>query len=392
MFADLHHLSNHAAWRRQLELLLESAGEGIYGIDLRGRCIFINRAGAELLGYTPDEVLGRNMHYLIHHSHADTSLMPVHDCRIFKAFQQGQGVRVEDEVLWRRDGSSFPAEYASYPIRDGERVVGAVVTFTDITERKRTEAALHAARAELERRVAERTAELSAANGRLQQTHENLRRLSAHMNSVRESERSHIARDIHDDLGASLTAIQLELNFLRSRLKDEDSLRHHVDAALDIGRNAIDSVRRILNDLRPGVLDHLGLWAALECLMDETQARAGLVCGFSCPDEVERVRLGRDAEIAIYRIVQEVLTNAQRHAAAQRVMMTVQAEQRDLLIEVVDDGRGMILPTSPTSFGLLGMRERAHSIGGDLSIESAPGRGTRVGLRLAGALARGQPR
>lgn len=392
MFADLHHLSNHAAWRRQLELLLESAGEGIYGIDLRGRCIFINRAGAELLGYTPDEVLGRNMHYLIHHSHADARLMPVHDCRIFKAFQQGQGVRVEDEVLWRRDGSSFAAEYASYPIRDGERVVGAVVTFTDITERKRTEAALHAAQVQLERRVAERTAELSTANSQLQQTHENLRRLSAHMNSVRESERSHIARDIHDDLGASLTAIQLELNFLRSRLKEDDPLRHHVDAALDIGRNAIDSVRRILNDLRPGVLDHLGLWAALECLMDEMQARAGLTCSFACPDEVERVRLGRDAEIAIYRIVQEVLTNAQRHAAARRVTMTVRAEQRDLLIEVADDGRGMILPTSPTSFGLLGMRERAHSIGGDLAIESAPGRGTRVGLRLAGALARGQPR
>lgn len=392
MFADLHHLSHHAAWRRQLELLLESAGEGIYGIDLNGRCIFINGTGAEMLGYTPDEVLGRNMHYLIHHSHADCQHMPVHDCRIFRAFQQGEGVRVEDEVLWRRNGTSFPAEYASYPIRDGDRVLGAVVTFNDITARKRAEAALHAAHVELERRVAERTAELSAANRQLQQTHENLRRLSAHMNSVRESERAHIARDIHDDLGASLTAIQLELNYLRSRLGDNPALRANVDAALDIGRNAIDSVRRILNDLRPGVLDHLGLWAALECLMDEMQTRAALVCSFSCPDEVERVRLGRDAEIAIYRIVQEVLTNAQRHAAARRVTMGVRAEGRDLLIEVADDGRGMILPTTPTSFGLLGMRERAHSIGGELAFDSTPGRGTTVRLRLAGALARGQPR
>ncbi|MDX5363472.1 MAG: PAS domain S-box protein [Pseudazoarcus pumilus] len=392
MFADLHHLSHHAAWRRQLELLLESAGEGIYGIDLNGRCIFINGAGAELLGYTPDEVLGRNMHYLIHHSHADCQHMPVHDCRIFRAFQQGQGVRVEDEVLWRRDGSSFPAEYASYPIRDGDKVVGAVVTFNDITVRKRTEAALHAAQAELERRVAERTAELSAANRELKQTHENLRRLSAHMNSVRESERAHIARDIHDDLGASLTAIQLELNFLRSRLADNEALRANVDAALDIGKSAIDSVRRILNDLRPGVLDHLGLWAALECLMDEMQTRAALQCSFSCPAEVERVRLGRDAEIAIYRIVQELLTNVQRHAGAQRVGMTVRADGRDLIIEVADDGRGMSLPAAPTSFGLLGMRERAHSIGGALTFDSAPGRGTTVCLRLAGVLARGQAR
>lgn len=389
MFADLHHLSHHAAWRRQLELLLESAGEGIYGIDLRGRCIFINGAGAGMLGYSPDEVLGRNMHYLIHHSHADSALMPVHDCRIFKAFQQGRGCRVEDEVLWRRDGSSFAAEYASYPIRDGDKVVGAVVTFSDITERKATEAALHAAQAELERRVVERTAELSAANRELKQTHENLRRLSAHMNSVRESERAHIARDIHDDLGASLTAIQLELNWLHSRLASDEVVRPHVDAALEIGRTAIDSVRRILNDLRPGVLDHLGLWAALECLLEEIQVRSGLVCSMVCPDEIERCRLGRDAEIAIYRIVQEIVTNVQRHAGARRVDMVVRASGRDLVIEVADDGRGMKLPAQPTSFGLLGMRERAHAIGGVLSFDSVPGGGTTVRLALPGVLARG---
>jgi PAS domain S-box-containing protein len=99
MFANLHHLSHHAAWRRQLEMLLESAGEGIYGIDLAGRCIFINRVGAELLGYEPDEVLGRQMHYLIHHSHGNGARMPVEDCRIFKAFKEGCSCRVEDEVL-----------------------------------------------------------------------------------------------------------------------------------------------------------------------------------------------------------------------------------------------------------------------------------------------------
>ncbi len=387
MFADLHHLSHHAAWRRQLEMLLESAGEGIYGIDLAGRCIFINRAGAEMLGYTPDEVLGRNMHYLIHHSHPDCALMPVHDCRIFRAFREGAGCRVEDEVLWRRDGSAFPAEYASYPIRDGEKVVGAVVTFSDITERKRTEAALHAAHAELERRVAERTAELSGANQRLRVAHESLRRLSAHMNSVREEERAHIARDIHDDLGASLTAMQLELNWLRQRLADRPELVTHIDAALDIGTGAMGAVRRILNDLRPGVLDHLGLWAALECLLQEVEGRSGLRCAFVCPEEVERCRPGRDTEIAIYRIVQEVLTNVQRHAGASRVALVARALGRDLVIEVEDDGRGMLVPAQPTSFGLLGMHERARAIGGELTVTSVPGQGTAVSLRLPQALA-----
>ncbi len=387
MFGDLHHLSHHAAWRRQLEMLLESAGEGIYGIDLRGRCIFINRAGAEALGYTPDEVLGRNMHYLIHHSHADAELMPVHDCRIFRAFKEGRGCRVDDEVLWRRDGTSFAAEYASYPIREEGRVVGAVVTFNDITERKRTEAALQAAREDLERRVSERTAELSAANARLQQAGEALRRLSAHLNRVREEERAHIARDIHDDLGASLTAMQLELNWLRQRLGDDAKVCAHIDAALDIGQTAMGAMRRILNDLRPGVLDHLGLWAALECLLQETESRSGLLCLARIAPEVERCRLGREAEIAIYRIAQEVLTNVQRHADARRVDVDAHAQGRTLVIAIGDDGCGMGVPATPTSFGLLGMYERARALGGELHIDSRRGFGTTVILTLPEVLA-----
>ncbi len=387
MFGHLNHLSHHAAWRRQLEMLLESAGEGIYGIDLHGRCIFINRAGAELLGYEADEVLGRQMHYLIHHSHGNGARMPVEDCRIFKAFKDGCQCRVDDEVLWRRDGSAFPAEYASYPIRDGQLVVGAVVTFSDITERKRTEAALHAAHADLERRVAERTAELSAAHRELRQAHDALLRLSAHLSAVREAERAHIAREIHDDLGASLTAIQLELNWLRQRLSEQPLMCRHLDAALEIGGSAMTALRRILNDLRPGVLDHLGLWAALETLLEETEARAGLRCTFICPPEVERCRLGRDAEIAVFRIVQEVLTNIQRHAGAHRVSLVTSAHGRDLLIEVSDDGRGMLVAPRPMSFGLLGMHERARAIGGDLAIRSRLGEGTRVSLRLEAVLA-----
>jgi PAS domain S-box-containing protein len=380
MFADLHQLSHHAAWRRQLEMLIESAGEGIYGIDLNGRCIFINRTGAEMLGYNPDEVLGRNMHYLVHHSHANKDLMPLHDCRIFNAFREGTGCRVDDEVLWRRNGSSFPAEYASYPIRDDATVVGAVVTFNDITERKRTEQALQASHMELEQRVRERTAELTTAR-------DGLRRLSAHLNSVREEERAHISRDIHDDLGSSLTALQLDLNWLKQRLADEPALLAHVDRMLDVAGTAMGSVRRILNDLRPGVLDHSGLWAALEYLLQDTQSRTGLRCGYSCNGEAERCRLGRDAEIAIYRIVQEVLTNVQRHAQAVTVRLEACVEQGDLLLTVEDDGRGMQVPVQPTSFGLLGMRERALALGGKLDITSRAGAGTKVTLRLHGVTA-----
>ncbi|MCI1835091.1 PAS domain S-box protein [Achromobacter ruhlandii] len=375
MFADLKHLSHHAAWRRQLEMLLESAGEGIYGIDLRGRCIFINGAGAAMLGYTPDEVVGRNMHYLIHHSHADRSLMPVHDCRIFKAFRDGRGERVDDEVLWRRDGSCFDAQYASYPIRNDQEVVGAVVTFSDISARKRIERELQGTRAQLEARVQVRTAELSAA-------HESLRRLASHLSTLREQERAHIARNIHDDLGASFTALQLDLNWLRRQLAGEPPLQAHLDRMLEVTQTAMDATRRILNDLRPVVLDHLGLWAALETLLQDLQARSGLRCRYLCPPDTESRRLAPEAEIAVYRIVQELLTNVQRHARARSVSVSAVWGEEGLLLEVEDDGVGMRLPETRQTFGILGMRERARAIGGDLELDSAPGAGLCARLRL----------
>jgi len=117
--------STHAhalAWPDQLGLLLESTGEGIFGIDLDGLCVFINRAGAQMLGYDSAEVLGQNMHWLTHHSHADGSHYSDTDCPIFNAFRRGLSCRIDTEVFWRRDRSAFAVEYSSYPIMDGTTV------------------------------------------------------------------------------------------------------------------------------------------------------------------------------------------------------------------------------------------------------------------------------
>ncbi|MGE4262972.1 MAG: PAS domain S-box protein [Desulfovibrio sp.] len=120
-------------------LILESTGEPLYGIDTKGNCTFCNPACLRALGYASDkDVLGRNMHELIHHSHADGSAFDVLDCRIYQAFQQGEGTHADDELLWRADGTSFPAEYRSHPQRRDGEIVGAVVVFQDITERKRS--------------------------------------------------------------------------------------------------------------------------------------------------------------------------------------------------------------------------------------------------------------
>lgn len=127
---------------RYVRLLLESTDEGIYGINLQGECTIINKAGAAMFGYEPEELLGRNIHETVHYSRPDGSPYPVEDCPIIRAFQMGQGIRADNEVFWRKDGTPFPVEYSSHPIVEDGISKGAVVSFFDITERKRAEEAL----------------------------------------------------------------------------------------------------------------------------------------------------------------------------------------------------------------------------------------------------------
>lgn len=129
-----------AASERLATLLLQSAGEGLYAIDLQGRCTAANREAVRLLGYEREQdLLGRNMHALVHHTRPDGTPYPEEECRIFQAYREGRGVVVDDEVLFRRDGTSFPVEYRSFPIELDGRIDGSVMTFFDITERKAAE-------------------------------------------------------------------------------------------------------------------------------------------------------------------------------------------------------------------------------------------------------------
>ena len=150
---------------QQMQLILESTGQGIYGIDLQGNCAFINRATCEMIGYRPQELLGRNLHDLVHHHKPDGSPYPVDECPIYRAFRRGEGCRVDAEVMWRRDGTPIPVEYYSFPIIEDGKVTGAVVTVSDITERKAAEDLLHKRDEELRRAnfLAETALELTRA-------------------------------------------------------------------------------------------------------------------------------------------------------------------------------------------------------------------------------------
>lgn len=159
--------------RRQHQLILNSVGEGIYGLDTQGNTTFVNPAAASLIGWEPSDLIGKSMHDILHHSRPDGSFYPREQCHIYAAFKEGTVRRVDNEVFWRKDGSSFPVEYISTPIHnENGELVGSVVTFRDITQRKLSEYMLQQANEELEQRVTERTSELSKANVKLRQLNE----------------------------------------------------------------------------------------------------------------------------------------------------------------------------------------------------------------------------
>ncbi|GAC1602640.1 MAG: hypothetical protein NVS3B2_06450 [Ramlibacter sp.] len=330
-------------WQHQLGLLLESTGEGIFGVDLDGHCMFINRAGARMIGYEPSEVLGRNMHALTHHSHADGSAYPDTECPIFNAFRRGLPCRIDSEVFWRRDHAPFPVEYSSYPILDGQEVRGAVVTFVDITERQRARADLERTKAGLELRVAERTRELSAAL-------EQQRELAAYSETVREQERTRIAREVHDELGSLLVALKMDVNWLDKRLSEQpqraaqaaqemrDRMRSKCQNMSRLIESAVDNVGRIITDLRPSILDHQGLWAALEWQASEFVRSSELELLWEADGGLREIS-GPPA-MAVFRIFQEMLSNVGRHAAATRIAVRITASASQLAISVTDNGRG----------------------------------------------------
>jgi PAS domain S-box-containing protein len=353
--------------RDKLTLLLDSTGEGIYGIDLDGLCTFINRAGAAMLGYRVEQVLGKNMHDLVHHSHENGLHYPEEDCPILKAFRKGESCRVDQEVFWRADGSFFAAEYSSYQIIDAGAVRGAVITFSDISKRRLAEEQLQRAKAELELRVAERTRELSAA---LRQ----VRELSAHAHSVREDERTRIAREIHDELGSLLVALKLDVNWMSGRVADREPVARKCASMNRLIELAVDNVGRIITDLRPSILDHQGLIAALEWQVQEFSEATELPCEVEFDIAPEAFVPQGTLATAAFRIFQEMLSNVAQHSQASEVKIAVRLSPSHLQMEVEDNGIGASTAAlaSPTSYGVMGMRERALHFGGALSIMSAP--------------------
>jgi signal transduction histidine kinase len=268
----------------------------------------------------------------------------------------------------------------------------------EVQAREQAESALHQANADLDRRVQERTAELTAANQRLhdalaaqaavaaqnehifealRQSHERLQTLSQRLVAVQEAERRHIARELHDEIGQALTGLRLTLELV-SRLPADDRAAR-VAEAHEAVQELIGRVRSLSLDLRPAMLDDMGLLPALLWHFRRYTEQTGIAV--DCKHRGLDGRLPVEVETVAYRVVQEALTNVARHAGVGTVDVRLLATREQISVRVADTGRGFDLaaaPDSPRSSGLLGMQERVSLIGGSLSITSSIGTGTQV--------------
>lgn len=246
----------------------------------------------------------------------------------------------------------------------------------EIIERKQAGKELREHRQHLEELVEVRAGELKESNSQLQQ-------LANHLQIVREDERARIARDVHDELGQVLTVLNIDVHWISKRVSEgQPELAAKVRTMSSVITAAIGSVQRITSELRPAVLDELGLGAAVHWCMEEFEKRTGVNSRFSV--ELNGVKLDSDRAMAVFRILQEALTNVTRHSHATQVITDLSIENNTLTMAVEDNGTGIDAKNivAKNSFGLMGMRERALAFGGEVTIKGSAGEGTTILLRL----------
>ena len=268
-----------------------------------------------------------------------------------------------DEYRFRRtDGSYANVLDRGYIVHDADgkaaRMIGAMM---DITDRKQTEQ-------------------------RLRDSREQARALTGHLERIREEERTRIAREIHDELGQALTGLKMDLSWFAARLPNQPALADKSAAMLKLIDSTVHAVRRLSTELRPAILDNLGLIPAIEWLAQEFQKRTGVTCEFTSDNE--DLTLDEQRTTALFRICQEALTNVTRYAQARAVRIALTTDGGPITLRIHDDGRGITeAETRGTkSFGLLGMRERARLLGGTLEIRGEKDAGTTLTVRVPAPL------
>jgi PAS domain S-box-containing protein len=378
----------------RFRLLVQGVEEyAILYLDPLGHVVTWNKGAERLKGYREEEILGKHLSKF--YSPEDVASGKPEQI-LEEAAQHGQS---ENEG-WRirKEGSRFWANVVVTALRnDKGSLQGFAKVTRDMTERHGKEESLAKAKEVLELRIEQRTtvlarvnhelrteiAERARAEEQLRASLEQLRALTGHLQSVREEERKSIAREIHDELGQACTAIKMDLALInRKATKRQTRLLAKVDSATQLVDGMIVTLRRIASELRPRTLDDLGLAAALEGQAQEFETRTGIHCRVALPQE--SLALDPERSTAIFRIFQESLTNVARHARATRVEARLEREVNQIIFQVRDNGAGFDKEEAKSrkSLGLVGMHERALLLNGELKVESVPGTGTTLTLRI----------
>jgi PAS domain S-box-containing protein len=339
--------------------LFETAPDAVGVFDANMRLLMTNERGAQLYGFKEaKELIGHSVYEFIAPEDRERCQTEIED------MQRSGKLAVFECTGMRRDETRFDLETRATLIPNLEGQASSVLTVnTDITTRKCAEKALKVSQ-------------------------EQLRALSAKVQSAREEEGTRIAREIHDELGGALTGIKWELETIDTRLSASNGdpaiadVRKQLTSMTGLIESTIDTVRRISSELRPGVLDDLGLVAAIEWQAQQFQKRTGLKVRWET--DLETAAVSRDGATAVFRIFQEVLTNILRHSAATNIDIKLQQGSDRLELTVMDDGRGITDDErkNTLSLGLLGMKERALLVGGEVRIRGAEGKGTTVTVTI----------
>jgi PAS domain S-box-containing protein len=352
------------ATQARLSAIVESATDAIITIDETQRVVLFNRAAEALFRCTREEALGQSLDRFIparfraaHHEHIER----------FGSTGVTSRRMGDATTLWalRTDtDEEFPIEASISHVKQADHHFYTVI-LRDITLRKQYEDAL-------------------------KRRQDELRSLSAQILEAREDEKTRIARELHDELGQLLTALKMDLVSIRDRMggrePEVENIAEKMARTLD---QTVTSVRRIAADLRPLMLDDLGLFDALSWLVEDFSERSGVQCELQLTGEERLNSLERSVSNTVYRILQESLTNIARHAGARNAWIVIGANNEEMRMEIEDDGCG-IEPADLAkvrSLGLTGMRERVYHIGGTLEVARAPRGGTRVSVHLPAHLA-----
>ena len=383
---DTNDVLNEDVLRARLAAIVDSSDDAIVSKTLDGVITSWNRAAEHLFGYSASEAIGRHIFLIIPADRIDE------ENDVLARLRRGEKIDHFETVRQTKDGRRIPISLTVSPIRDATgTIVGASKVARDITERALAQEAFRRAHEELEERVRERTAELSQANASLLREMEERTRVERQREQLftrlvlaQEDERRRLARELHDELGQQMTALRLTLETLNSLASDHPEVRAQVEALQALAQQLDRDIGFRVWELRPAVLDGLGLAAALAEYAGSWSKYSGIRVELHMTRPMGK-RLTSERETTLYRFAQEALNNVAKHARADRVDIVLEHTSDHVSLIIEDNGIGFDpaeIQAAMPGFGLIGMRERAALAGADFQIDSAPNRGTAVILRL----------